>query len=358
MLPTNEVLIDLYLERTIDLMRLEAGTARKVLALLKSLEKDLVVEIARVDPTGTLRERYQRDRMSKLLANVKEIIRAAYRGVNSVMIAELRELADVEAAWTVGSFNSAIGVEFVDTQLTRGFLETLVSDTLIQGAPTKEWWGRQAAGLVQKFSDEIRRGVAAGESNAVLIDRIRGTATQRGVMDISETSAARLIRASVQTIANTAREKTYADNSDIIASLQWHATLDTKTSPWCYARDGKHYTPVEHKPIDSDIPWLEGPGKLHWGCRSTSVPVLKTWRALGIDADEIPPGTRSSMDGQVPAPMTFEKWLEKQSYARQKTVLGDTKVDLWRAGKITFRDMLDQNGRPLTVEELRKKVYG
>jgi hypothetical protein len=34
--------------------------------------------------------------------------------------------------------------------------------------------------------------------------------------------------------------------------------------------------------------------------------VLKTWRELGIDADEVPQTTRASMDGQVPAKQTFE----------------------------------------------------
>jgi hypothetical protein len=37
-------------------------------------------------------------------------------------------------------------------------------------------------------------------------------------------------------------------------------------------------------------------------------------------------------------------------------VLGAGKADLWRRGKITFRDLLDQNGRPLTTEELRAKA--
>ena len=62
-----------------------------------------------------------------------------------------------------------------------------------------------------------------------------------------------------------------------------------------------------------------------------------------------------SMDGQVAAETTFEDWLKKQSKGRQDTVLGDGKAALWRDGKINFRDLLDQNGRPLTTEQLRAK---
>jgi hypothetical protein len=175
------------------------------------------------------------------------------------------------------------------------------------------------------------------------------------MMDLSRSSAERLVRSSVQTAANAARQATYRDNQDLIAAEQWSATLDTRTSHWCLVRDGLQYTPGEHKPIGHDVPWLEGPGALHWSCRSTSVPVLKSWRDLGIDEDEIPHTTRASMDGKVPASMTFESWLRKQPVARQDTVLGVTKADLWRRGKITLRDLLDQDGRPVSMEELRAK---
>lgn len=97
-------------------------------------------------------------------------------------------------------------------------------------------------------------------------------------------------------------------------------------------------------------------GIITHNCRSTSIPILKSWRDLGIDADEIPQTTRASMDGQVPAQMSFEAWLKKQSVARQDTVLGEGKAQLWRDGKITFRDLLDQGGRPLTTEQVRAKA--
>lgn len=345
----NDALVDLFMSRAIDLLRLEAGTRDKVIELLNGLEKELVAHIAVIDPSGPARVAYQRQRMEKLLVEVRESIRATYRSVDVLMARETRDIVDIEATWTASAINSATHAEFADAGVTRTMLETLASNVLIQGAPTKEWWSRQAAGLSDKFADEMRRGVALGENNAKLIQRVRGSTTQRGIMDISRSSAERLVRASVQTAANVAREATYDRNSDLIASVDWSSTLDTRTSTWCIVRDGLRYTPVEHRPIGHDVPWLEGPGRIHWNCRSSSVPRLKSWRELGIDADEVPETTRASMDGQVPAQTNFEEWLRKQSQARQNTVLGESKAGLWRDGKITFRDLLDQNGRPLTT---------
>lgn len=353
---TNEALIDLFTERAVDLLRLEVGTRNKVFSLLRDMESDIVAALAKIDPTGPANVRYQRQRLTKLLKAVRATVRAGYRSIDVLMARELRDVIDIEATWTGRAINAATRAAFIDAGITRTLLDTLVADVLIQGAPTKEWWGRQAAGLSDRFADEMRRGMAIGESNAKLIQRVRGTETQRGIMDLSRNAAERLVRSSVQTAANTARNVIYDQNVDLISAVQWHSTLDTRTSTWCIVRDGRRYTPVEHKPIGHNIPWLEGPGSLHWSCRSSSVPVLKSWRELGIDEDDIPDTTRASMDGQVPASTTFEDWLRKQSAARQDTVLGEGKADLWRKGKINFRDLLDQNGRPLTTEELRSRL--
>lgn len=353
---SNEALIDLFMERAVDLLRLEAGTRDKVVVLLDQLEKELIEAIAQIDPMGPARVAYQRQRLRKLLEVVQSSIRATYRTADVTLAREIRELIDIEATWTGNAINAAVHAEFVDAGITRGFLDKLVSDVLISGAPTKEWWSRQAGDLADRFADEMRKGVALGESNAKLIERVRGTRDQRGLMDIARSSAERLVRSSVQTAANTAREATYADNEDLIVALAWHSTLDTRTSTYCVVRDGLRYTVKEHEPVGHKVPWLQGPGKIHWNCRSTSVPILKSWRELGIDEDEVPDTTRASMDGQVAHDITFEPWLKKQSRERQNKVLGATVADLWRREKITFRDLLDQSGRPLTTDELRAKA--
>lgn len=353
----NEKLVDLYMFRAIDLLRLEAGIRDQILLFLAELEKAILGQIVGIDPTGSASAVRQKNRLASLLDVVTNTIRATYRDTATLMAQEIREIVDMEATWVRGAINQSVGVEFSDATITRGALRNLVSDVLIQGAPSKEWWSRQAGGLAEKFADAMRTGVAMGETNAQLVDRVVGKGAQRGIMDISRSSAERLVRTSVQTAANTGREAMYAENDDLIASLQWHATLDTKTSIWCITRDGHHYSnTAEHKPKDGGPPWLQGPGKIHWQCRSTSVPVLKSWRDLGIDEDEIPETTRASMDGQVPAQLSFETWLKRQSKERQDDVLGVGKADLWRDGKITFRDLLDQSGRPLTTEQLRAKA--
>lgn len=353
---TNDAIVDLLYERAIDLLRLEAGTRNKVLSFLDDLEKQITEAIARIDPTGSPRAIIQKARLDALFHQVDATIQATYRKNDTLLAQEVREVVDVESTWTANAINASVHAEFATSGLTRQFLDTLVSDVLIQGAPTREWWERQAGGLSDLFADQMRQGVAIGEPLSKLIARVKGSTTQRGIMDISRSSAERLVRSSVQTAANVARETTYENNADLIKAVQWSATLDTRTSIMCMVRDGHQYDVKTKDAKDGGPPWLSGPGKIHWRCRSTSIPVMKSWRDLGIDEDDVPAKTRASMDGQVAAKTTFESWLKKQSVQRQDDVLGQGKAQLWRDGKIGFRDLLDQNGRPLTTEQLRQKA--
>jgi hypothetical protein len=77
---------------------------------------------------------------------------------------------------------------------------------------------------------------------------------------------------------------------------------------------------------------------------------------MGFDADELTEGQRASMDGTVPADMTYEQWLKQKPESFQNRVLGQEKAQMWRDGEITFKDLVDQTGRPLTIEELQDIV--
>ena len=355
----NQVILDAVQRHAIDLLRLEAGERKQVLAILRDLEKEIVSILTRIDPTG-VSERYRPARLQKVLEQVRGTIRSAYRDAGAALSRELIGLADIEAQFITRAINNGVGFGLATNDLTREQLRSLARGVLVQGAPVSEWWSDQAGQTLQRFTREMRMGIASGETNAQLIRRIRGGREAgeqvKGFMSITRSHAESLVRSATQAVAADAKQQVYEANADILKGIMWVATLDARTTVECATRDGLLYDAVTHEPIDHDLPWSGGPGNLHWGCRSTSVPVTKSWRELGLDIDDLPAGTRASMDGQVPADTRFETWLEGQSKARQDEVLGAGRADLWREGNITFRDMLDQRGRELTLEELRARI--
>lgn len=125
----------------------------------------------------------------------------------------------------------------------------------------------------------------------------------------------------------------------------------------CRIRDGKQYSADDkHKPIGHSLPWLGGPGRAHWNCRSTQVPVLKSWKELGSDINaEFTPAQRASMDGAVPAETTYSDWLNKQSKARQEEILGPVRAKLLREGGLKVEQFSNDKGRFLTLEQLRER---
>jgi hypothetical protein len=127
------------------------------------------------------------------------------------------------------------------------------------------------------------------------------------------------------------------DHSYVVGELIVHNT------PICQSRDGKVY------PLDS------GPRPpAHFRCRSTTAPVLKSWKELGLKERDIPPGTRASMDGQVPEAETYQTWLKKKSPAFQDDVLGPTRGKLFREG-MTLDRFVDETGHEYTLKQLRSK---
>jgi hypothetical protein len=76
---------------------------------------------------------------------------------------------------------------------------------------------------------------------------------------------------------------------------------------------------------------------------------------MGIDVEEFKPGARAAMNGEAAGNATYSDWLKSRSEEMQNDILGKGKAEMWRAGKITVQDLLDQSGRPMTLKQLQDK---
>ncbi len=375
-----DVILDELTSHDVDLVRIESGMRKKVLYQLETLERALVAEIQDIDPTAPARLNNRLDRLNALLAQTTETIRKYYRRIKVINGNDLQQLAVVEHQAVVAAVNTAVTVEVMTAAIPPAVLEELARNTLIEGAPSRVWWSRQAGNLRRSFSDQMRQGVLRGESVADLTRRVRGRATGKrntywdargnpkvfvefegGIMDTSTRQAETLVRTSVISVTGAVTDATYEANKDVIKGRQAQATLDTRTSDICIARSGKVWdmdgNPLPPPPNNEQYP---GPPAWHWGCRTRIIPVLKTWEDLATKQGykgkmrEVPESTQESMDGQVAAGLTYEGWLKKQSKERQVKVLGPTRYRMWKDGEISsLSQLIDQSGNPLTVAELQ-----
>lgn len=361
-MPTvNEALQDAEIAHAVGLQRYSSGVVRRIMALLNRTDADLATQLlAALDRMPA--ESFSIERLEVLLGSVRALNAQAYAAVGFELEAEMRKLAEYEAGFQLQMFTAAVPAQVIAQVAIAGVnVEQAYAAAVarpFQGRILGEWARSLEADRAARIRDTIRIGYVENQTINQIVQRVRGTRAKGysdGVIEIDRRNAEAVVRTAVSHTAGVVRDRFFNENDDLIKAVVWTATLDSRTTHVCRLRDGKQYANSTHKPIDHSYPWLGGPGRAHWRCRSVGVPVLKSYRELGIPLDELPPGTRASMDGQVPADVTYGQWLKRQSAARQDDVLGATRGALFRRGELPIERFADSKGRELTIAELRER---
>lgn len=382
----SDKVVSQFVGHTIRLNRYSAGVSSKVLGLLTQLEADLVDDINKYDVEGVARDVYKRARAEALLKQVKATIATHYGKVHQAVRGELTDFSAVEAQRLAATLNKAIHSSVFTTSLTRADLKELVSKSLIQGSPAKDWWSKQGNDLRQRFSSEVRLGVAAGENNDKIVKRIRGEKTrqmrsilvgdehktvpvyQGGILDVSKREAQALVRTAVMTVSSNVMRQFYDENADLLKGIGLNVTLDNKTTLICISLSGGRWD-LEGNPLPDSTVQRSYPGDppYHWNCRTVPYPITKSWdelieeqtgRRLKKKLDSAPSAVRASMDGEVAGDWSYQDWLKSQTDEEQREILGPGRYKLWKAGKLTLSQLVDQHNRPLTLKELKAKYAG
>lgn len=361
-MPTvNEIIQDESVAHAVSLQQYSLGVVRKIIATLNRSDARLMVALAEALDRMPA-ESFTVERLESLLASVRQVNAAAYAQVAQELGQELKELAAYELGWQHQLFTTTIPapvqVHFPIAQVSVEQAYAAAMARPFQGRLLRDWASTIESDRLAKVRNAVRQGYMEGKTVAQIVSEIRGTRVNNyadGFLQRPRKDLETVVRTAISHTAATARQEFTSANSDIIKAERWVSTLDTKTSKeFCIPRDGLMYSPNEHKPMGHKLPWLSGPGRIHFNCRSTSSPVTRSWRELGIPLDEMSPSERASMDGAVPADMKYSEWLQRQSAARQDQVLGPERAQMMRDGIISFDDMYSPTGKWLTIDQLRQ----
>lgn len=152
-----------------------------------------------------------------------------------------------------------------------------------------------------------------------------------GVLNVTRTAAARMVRTAINHIQAVTKDQVYQDAG--IKFYEWVSTMDSRTSITCAALDGMIFR--------------VGKGKLppsHYNCRSVTAPLL--------------PEEVKMVNGKptkVKPEETYSSWLKRQPAKFQDDVLGKERAELFRSGKLEIRQFVDSKFRPLSLAELGAK---
>lgn len=367
-MPTaNELLRDAVIDHQVDLSQYSAHVVRRMIGVLNrtdaSLMAELVAALERLDA-----ESFTVERLELLLQAVQRVNLEAYRALDRELTTELREFAAVESQvqrqMVIAAVPEPVRVAVTFTAVAPEAVYAAAMSRPFQGRLLREWASGIEADRMQRIRETIAEGFTSGRTVDQMVRQIRGTRAANyadGILEIDRRHAQAIVRTAVQHVAATTRDRMAQANADIVKGRQWLSTLDSRTSPPCRLRDKLRYTNDDRpRPIGHSVPWLSGPGRLHWNCRSTSTLVLKsldeiTGLSTGVDW---PAGTRAAMDGQVAADTTYPEWFKRQSAARQDEIVGPTRGRLMREGKLPFDALYTPRGEYLTLDDLRRKHAG
>lgn len=341
----DDVLFDEILDQTLNIFRLSANRRAAVMKRLDAMSRDLAKRLQAQELSEV-----SEAKIRKVLAASNEIINDYYRGFQGEL--DLRPTAEFISLRTANTLQIALALDAVDLP-RQAYFASVEKSVLITGSPAADYWRGQSVDTTRRFAAAVRTGLSNSETNSQIIARVVGKSGEPGVIDVSRSHAATLVQTSVQAVANDARRTTFESNDDVVKGFKQVSTLDSHTSIVCVSYSGASWT-LDKKPIDKSPPWNGGCPR-HFNCRSVEVPLLKSFRDLGLDIDDFETSQRASSAGPVDAKTTFDDFLKRQGVKYQDEVLGVGRAELWRKGKLTLRDLVSGQGRPLSLEELQRR---
>lgn len=202
----------------------------------------------------------------------------------------------------------------------------------------------------------VDEGMSAGWGYRKIVDKFLNEVEARG-RDTSRRYAITLSRSYVQQASVNAQLASYWQNRDVIKGLRWTAILDNRVCIKCAGLDGNEYLWEDEKP-----------GLIaHPRCRCLWLPVVKSYRELGLDIDDLKEAERNWVlreDGNVDTGgkkiidagttgENFGGWWKTLDEKQQVKSVGPVRTRLIREGKLKFEDLVDRKtGRVRTLEEL------
>ena len=332
----------------VDLSAYSNHVAAQITRLLNSVDADLFRAIAEALDSMPVSS-FNMRRLQALLASVRAINTNAYTLSGEILESEMAGFLQAEIAFNTRVI-AAAGVEA--RLITAEQAWAAATRQPIRGRLMRQWVATLAEGRANRIQQTLAIAYTEGKTIPEMTRLLRGTKAAGyadGLLQIDRRAAEAVARTTTQHFASSARDQVFEKNKDRIDYIVWLSVLDTRTSDICQIRDGEHYT-VDGKPIGHDLPWLGGPGKAHWNCRSTAYAETKD-KVLDLSKGRV----RSSMDGPVSGKVTFADWIEKQTAERQREVLGASRARLMREGHYKLEQFYTNSGRLLNLEQLRAK---
>jgi SPP1 gp7 family putative phage head morphogenesis protein len=288
----------------------------------------------------------------RLREAVDKELRTTYKSINNSVKKDLLALTADQISYAYQNVETAMG-KIWRTERPKNIIseEIALQNPLHANQTMEQGWGGIAKNERIRLEALIRKGMADGKSP----DEIALMVRKGHIHDITRMQSKALVITSITSVSAQADHAVYKANEKALQGWQYVAVLDARTSSLCAHRDGHIYdmSDTEHLP------------PAHWHCRSTTVPVFKSWDDMskmeGVaqirkrNLENLTKEQKAFYDGNTPMRESYNDWLLRQPQDVKLRHLGDyKKVQMFDSQQVTLDRFTNAEGNTIGINELRK----
>lgn len=315
--------------------------------ILRDAFKRITTALLSADVNGL--STFERSRLLRLYSEIERLLGDAYGSLTTDLTAEMQQYAVLEADIARAHVAVAVNMAGIQSPPLTGALDGVLAQTLvrsiatfpIRGLAIGDWFEGQATKMTFETKRTIQQGLIDGLSTSKIARMIvpSTTGADPAVQRIALRDMKSVVRTTQTAVGNYASIQSYvAAGPNVSDRYRWTSVRDSRTTPICRALDGKVF-----RYSDPTAPTPPA----HVGCRSRIKALLAAALARALGVDPAQPSYKWD---------DYGAWLKDQNKSTQDDTLGATRANWWRDGRMTLEQAVDDDGRTLTIAELRTRL--
>lgn len=259
---------DKYIRRNHRVNRVASGEAIRMAGKNASHQARIAVQLDKLNTSNLTRVSRR-----EIVLSITRILNTQFVGIGNETEIIAEKMVEAEMKWQYSNFGEYTNSIVNNVPFEEAF--QIAKTTKYQGKTFKDWFKGEGVRSFKKVTDIIESGYITGRS----IPAITGDVLKL-TQNSSRNSIKTLVRSNLMHASAVGRDQIVNANEDLLEGSIWNSTLDIRTTiNICGPRDQMRYD-NDNVPIGHSLPYGDGPGRIHFNCRSIRVPKM-----IGIDIE-------------------------------------------------------------------------
>lgn len=332
---SRQYLADASVRHAVFVQRYGGGQSKRAEKLLLSLYDEITARLLKES------DFIKQARLKLILKDVADLSKASFDDISAFIHKGNAEFVEQEALFNVDLYTRGTETDFImpsSEQLEFGLKNRTMGLEGGEKLTVNDAVNKFSRAKQKQIRNTIKNGILLGDSTDNIVKELSTT-----LQSLQRRQVEALVRTTTNHAATVARLEVMKANEDILLGYRALATLDSRTTLICMGRDGKLFA------LDSGIAT-----PFHWGCRTCLVPEVKPEYNVGSDLT----GERFARDKDgkrenVSDKVTYGGWLKRQPKEFQDEVLGVNRAKMFRSGKVSIENFTGDDGKTLTLKQLK-----